>query len=93
MKARFVDLPLEQLPHVLRYVGDGGWEAWRGKPVDIDPSPLAPRSDKCEGPDFAYIKWPHSRCCIHMIELDESSLDAAVEQIAKDLKLQAIRTK
>lgn len=88
MKARYIDLPLEKLPHRLHFPEK--WPTIRGTAIEIDPHPVPPDcvvNANCEGPHFNILNEPlvhglHLPCtCIHLIELDESALDAEIERL------------
>lgn len=84
MKARFLDVPIEQLVHPPHALAEN-WALWRGKPIEIDPAPVV--SNRCpDGVRFMYLHYPGG-ACIHLIELDESALDAEVERVAASLEV------
>ncbi len=89
MRARFIDLPSEKLPHAV--YSPAYWDAAeRGRPVEIDPSPFPYSSsfDFCGEPHFQILSHvgielpPGYTCwcvCACLIELDESALDTEIE--------------
>jgi len=96
MKAKYVDLPYEKLPHDLN--NPSAWEASRRQGIEIDPHPLHPAdmealSGKCSGPYFDVlgghigmdIGGRPTYPCICIIELDESALDDEVTAIYEEL--------
>ncbi len=85
MKARYVDLPAESLLNCLAPKGSGmgsPWSLLRGRPVAIDPHPFPGfvMDDRCGGPWFTTLNNTREVVCIHLIELDESALDAEIEE-------------
>ncbi len=86
MRARYVDLPLAALPHAI--LNPEVWPIDRGREINIDPHPVHLNGKFCEGPFFGFIprvlhengRW-ELYVCIHIIELDESQLEAEIEAI------------
>lgn len=93
MKARYRDVPKEAVLGCLTLgVGGESWSVLRGKAIDIESHVWAGEvaGDRCGGPWFVDLttsaRVPWTQCaCIHIIELDESSLDSEVESIYSSL--------
>lgn len=86
MKAKYVDLPVDKLPHALAHPET--WPLKQGREIIIDPIPylgsIRPPYNPCPEPRFRVLTFGCVTCpCL--IELDESSADAEVEAIYEQL--------
>ncbi len=93
MKARYIDLPSEKLPHAI-YSPEYWDAADRGRQIEIDPHVLPNRSRYCAEPTFQILShvgmtlpegcdfWMTCAC---LIELDESVFDVEVSEVAQGL--------